>query len=150
MHDAGISRHTAERQRHPLPVRPRHRTGAKARWYLPITVTGGPLDALDYESPHASAQIKSALLLAGLTGRTRVRVREPLLSRDHTERMLRAMGADIVTTPRPGPAVELRPTSILEPLDLHVPGDFSSAAFFVALALLLGAAAPAAATHPNR
>jgi exopolysaccharide biosynthesis polyprenyl glycosylphosphotransferase len=45
MHDAGISRHTAERQRHPLPVRPRHRTGAKARWYLPITVTGDALGA---------------------------------------------------------------------------------------------------------
>jgi 3-phosphoshikimate 1-carboxyvinyltransferase len=105
---------------------------------LPIRITGGELRPIDYASPRASAQIKSALLLAGLTGRVRVRVSEPILSRDHTERMLRAMGADLVLEHRVGqlPAVELRPFEFLEPLHLSVPGDFSSAAFFLALGLL--------------
>lgn len=110
---------------------------------LPIEVTGGELQPLDYESPRASAQIKSALLLAGLTARARVRVREPIRSRDHTERMLRAMGGDVVVSMRSPVTIELRPTSMLEPLDLIVPGDFSSAAFFIALALLRGADDPA-------
>ncbi|HEY8485234.1 MAG TPA: 3-phosphoshikimate 1-carboxyvinyltransferase [Longimicrobiales bacterium] len=105
---------------------------------LPIQVEGGRLEPLDYASPKASAQVKSALLLAGLTGRARVRVSEPVVSRDHTERMLRAMGAPIRLERREGepPAVVLEPVEFLEPLDLVVPGDFSSAAFFLALALL--------------
>lgn len=108
---------------------------------LPIRVTGGALRSLDYASPQASGQIKSALLLAGVSGRVTVCVREPVRSRDHTERMLRAMDADIRITQQAGtaPAVVLRPTVALESLDLHVPGDFSAAAFFLALALLAGA-----------
>jgi 3-phosphoshikimate 1-carboxyvinyltransferase len=105
---------------------------------LPIRITGGGLQPIDYSSPHASAQIKSALLLAGLTAGTTVHVTEPVLSRDHTERMLRAMGADLVVHHRPGiaPRVELNPPEFLDPLRLTVPGDFSSAAFFIAFGLL--------------
>lgn len=105
---------------------------------LPIRITGGALQAFDYASPKASAQIKSALLLAGLTGGVEVRVSEPYLSRDHTERMLRAMGADLSaeTGPDGRPAVRLRPPELLEELDCTVPGDFSSAAYFIALGLL--------------
>jgi 3-phosphoshikimate 1-carboxyvinyltransferase len=104
---------------------------------LPIQVEGGPLRPIQHRSPHASAQVKSALLLAGLTGGAEVEVIEPVLSRDHTERLLRAMGADLhVETGPEGARITFDPPSFLEPLDLAVPGDFSSAAFFVALALL--------------
>ncbi|MBI4544431.1 MAG: hypothetical protein HY703_04485 [Gemmatimonadetes bacterium] len=72
-----------------------------------------------------------------------MRVSEPVLSRDHTERLLRAMGANLVAerTAAGAPAVRLEPPEFLEPLDLTVPGDFSSAAFFVALGLLAPAGA---------
>ena len=105
---------------------------------LPIRVTGGTLRPIDFASPRASAQVKSAILLAGLTGGVEVCVREPGLSRDHTERMLRAMGVSIETEiARDGGAiVTLSPPERLEPLDWTVPGDFSSAAFFIAYALL--------------
>ncbi|HEX7051996.1 MAG TPA: 3-phosphoshikimate 1-carboxyvinyltransferase [Longimicrobiales bacterium] len=105
---------------------------------LPIRVIGGKLHPIDYKSPKASAQVKSALLLAGLAGGVRVRVEEPAISRDHTERMIRAMGAALVLEHEHDgpPAVTLEPPSFLEPLQLRVPGDFSSAAFFIALALL--------------
>jgi 3-phosphoshikimate 1-carboxyvinyltransferase len=105
---------------------------------LPIRISGGELRPIDYSSPHASAQVKSALLLAGLTGGVSVTVSEPILSRDHTERMLRAMGADLVTSHQPGaaPRIQLHPPEFLDPLRLTVPGDFSSAAFFLAFGLL--------------
>lgn len=105
---------------------------------LPIRITGGGLQPIDYTSPHASAQIKSSLLLAGLTAGATVHFTEPILSRDHTERMLRAMGVNLVTHHRPGmpSRVELYPPEFLEPLRLAVPGDFSSAAFFLAFGLL--------------
>lgn len=104
---------------------------------LPIEVEGGTLEPIRYESPRASAQVKSALLLAGITGGVRVEVAEPVLSRDHTERMLRAMGADLTVEAGDGGArIALEPPTLLEPLDLDVPGDFSSAAFFIALGLL--------------
>jgi 3-phosphoshikimate 1-carboxyvinyltransferase len=105
---------------------------------LPIAVHGGRLEPIDYDSPHASAQIKSALLLAGLTGRAAVRVTEPTLSRDHTERMLSEMGADIhMERDEAGRAViTIAPVESLSPMTFAVPGDFSAAAFFIALGLL--------------
>jgi len=100
---------------------------------LPMAIHGAPLRAIDWELPVASAQVKSAILLAGLCGRVPVRVREPAPTRDHTERMLAALGAGVTT--RDG-WIELQPADRLAPLDLDVPGDPSSAAFFVARALL--------------
>ncbi len=107
---------------------------------LPLEVTGGVLDALDYDSPVASAQVKSALLLAGLVSGAFVLVSEPHRSRDHTERMLRMSGASVVSHEADGVwRVELRdPPGRIAPLDLEVPGDFSSATFFLALAILGG------------
>ncbi len=107
---------------------------------LPLRVKGGELEPLSYVSPHASAQVKSAILLAGLTGGVEAVVVEPSRSRDHTERMLRRMGAQVSeAVTREGWEVGLRGApSELEPLDLFVPGDFSSAAFLIALALLGG------------
>jgi 3-phosphoshikimate 1-carboxyvinyltransferase len=105
---------------------------------LPIEVLGAPLREIAYASPKASAQIKSAVLLAGLGGGVAVSVTEPMLSRDHTERMLRALGVQIETAVGPGGAtIRQGPFSgPLPPLELEVPGDPSSAAFLVALALL--------------
>ncbi len=108
---------------------------------LPLRVTGGALRALEYRLPVASAQVKSALLLAGVTGGVPVRLTEPGLSRDHTERMLRAAGCTLASVFRDGAnQVRLKASPpALEPVDVIVPGDFSSAAFPLALALLGGA-----------
>jgi len=108
---------------------------------LPLRVTGGPLRALDYRLPVASAQLKSALLLAGVTGGVPVRLVEPGFSRDHTERMLAAAGCALTSSPEGrGNRVQLTASpSALDPVDVVVPGDFSSAAFPLALALLGGA-----------
>ncbi|HAM32647.1 MAG TPA: 3-phosphoshikimate 1-carboxyvinyltransferase [Deltaproteobacteria bacterium] len=97
----------------------------------PLCIRGGSLRGIRYEMPVASAQVKSSLLLAGLYADSPVTVVEPLLSRDHTERMLKAMGA-IVS--REGNAVTVAPCERLDPLDVTVPGDISSAAFFLVLA----------------
>ncbi len=108
---------------------------------LPLRVTGGPLRALDHRLPVASAQVKSALLLAGVTGGVSVRLVEPGFSRDHTERMLAAAGCGLTATPAGG-SNRVRLTgapAALDPLDIVVPGDFSSSAFPLALALLGGA-----------
>ena len=100
---------------------------------LPMTVHGMDLRSVDWDTKASSAQVKSAILLAGLVAGVEVRVTEKSPSRDHTERMLRSAGADVETD---GNQVCLRPASRLRPIDLEVPGDPSSAAFFIALAAL--------------
>jgi 3-phosphoshikimate 1-carboxyvinyltransferase len=101
---------------------------------LPLTIRGGALRPLRYAMPVSSAQIKSALLLAGLVGEVPVDLREPGgRSRDHTERMLRAFGYEV--TARDG-WIEFRPGGRIEPFDIQVPGDPSSAAFLVGAAVL--------------
>jgi 3-phosphoshikimate 1-carboxyvinyltransferase len=103
---------------------------------LPMHVSAGPLHDVEWESPVASAQVKSAILLAALFGGVRARVTEPHLSRDHTERMLLARG---IPLERLGnfTTVDLPPAQILRPVDVVVPADPSSAAYFVALGLLV-------------
>ncbi|HET8593485.1 MAG TPA: 3-phosphoshikimate 1-carboxyvinyltransferase [Solirubrobacterales bacterium] len=100
----------------------------------PIRIRGAPLRGIDYELPVASAQVKSCLLLAALLAEGETRVREPVATRDHTERMLAAAGAAIR---REGDVIAVAAAEGLEPGDIPVPGDFSSAAFFVAAALLV-------------
>lgn len=109
---------------------------------LPVTVHGRhPLDSLDWMSPVASAQVKSAILLAGLVGGAAVRVREPSLSRDHTERLLQSVGVKLQSgAVDSGWQVELAaPPERIWPFDFAVPGDISSAAFVLAFAALGGA-----------
>ncbi len=101
---------------------------------LPVKLVGAPLSGLDYDSPVASAQVKSALLLAGLNAAAPVTVREPWLSRDHTENMLKAMNAKVETN---GVVAQIAP-SLLYARDFTVPGDVSSAAFPICLALCAG------------
>ncbi len=101
---------------------------------LPLTVRGAPLTALRYEMPVSSAQIKSALLLAGLAGRVEVALREPHgRSRDHTERLLRAFGCRVDEADG---WIRFAPTGRLEPFELQVPGDPSSSAFLVGAAVM--------------
>jgi len=100
----------------------------------PLAIRGGALRGIDYATPVASAQVKSAILLAGLFATGETRVHEPAASRDHTERMLRAMGADVRTA---GTSISVRPpTEPLRPLRLRVPGDISAAAFWLVAALV--------------
>jgi 3-phosphoshikimate 1-carboxyvinyltransferase len=100
----------------------------------PLRLRGSRLHGVDYEMPIASAQVKSCLLLAGLLAEGETTIREPHLSRDHTERMLAAMGASIR---REGDRLIVTPADRLEAGDVPVPGDFSSAAFFLAAGLLI-------------
>ena len=94
------------------------------------------MSGIEYTMPVASAQLKSALVMAALFAKGETVLLQPALSRDHTERMLRAMGADIVED---GLALVVRPGPQLRPLDVTVSGDISSAAFWMV----------AAAAHPN-
>lgn len=100
----------------------------------PLEIAGAPLHGIAYEMPIASAQVKSCLLFAGLLAEGETRVVEPSPSRDHTERMLAAAGADLR---REGLAVVIRPAERLEPDLIAVPADFSSAAFFIVAAMLV-------------
>ncbi len=129
-------------------TRPLESMGASARELetadrLPIELCGGKLKPIDYRSPKASAQIKSAVLFAGVSGGVPVSLREPVQSRDHSERMLAALGVDLTTQAIDGEwEVRLQPPDALDelaPLDMDVPGDPSSAAFLAALAALADA-----------
>jgi 3-phosphoshikimate 1-carboxyvinyltransferase len=110
----------------------------------PLRISGVSLHGIEYQLPVASAQVKSCLLLAGLLaeGETRVVERHP--SRDHTERMLSAAGVGVELIAPRGPgegsggAVAVRPVERIEPGEIAVPADISSAAFFVVAALLVG------------
>ncbi len=106
---------------------------------LPCAIKGGPLKAIAYTLPKPSAQIKSAVLLAGFGAEGETSVYEPVLCRDHTERMLTAFGAKLSveeTGDGPGRIIRLK-KSPLTATDIDVPGDPSSAAFLVAAALLV-------------
>lgn len=99
-----------------------------------IRVEPGDLHGIEYESPVASAQVKTAILLAGLAAQQQVQIREPFSSRDHTERMLDYLGASIEWG---GGLVTLNEGSRLQAKDIMIPGDFSSAAFFIVAALIV-------------
>jgi len=96
----------------------------------PLVIRGGNLKGMDYSSPVSSAQVKSAVLLAGLYAEGRTVVREAVTSRDHTERMLKALGGNITTEK----GIAVMEKSQLQAASLRVPGDISSAAFFMAAA----------------
>ncbi len=99
----------------------------------PFTITGGRLQGIRYESPVASAQVKSAVLLAGLYAEGETSVAEPYLSRNHTELMFETFGVDITSE---GTTATVRPAVELTPQRIDVPGDISSAAYFIAAGLL--------------
>lgn len=107
--------------------------GRKDASLLPLAISGRKLKGIHFSSPIASAQLKSAILLAGLSAEGETTVVEPEKSRDHTERMLALFGADIKVS---GNAVSVRSTNTLTGCRIDVPGDISSAAFFMVGAAL--------------
>ncbi len=107
---------------------------SKEGGYPPLNIKGGRLIAINYQSPIASAQVKSAVLLAGLYCDGITSVTEPGRSRDHTERMLHAYGADVSVK---GFEVSIKGIAQLNAQEMTVPGDLSSAAFFIAAGLIV-------------
>ncbi len=111
---------------------PEHPTKSSSD-HAPFTIRGGKLRHIHYQSPVASAQVKSSILLAGLYADGITRVTEPVLSRNHTELMLAGFGANILSTET---TAAIWPEPVLEGQSIHVPGDISSAAYFIALGLI--------------
>ncbi len=136
--DASLRKRPMKRVAGPLAA-----MGARFGWdgeenRLPLTLTGGDLRAIDHVQAVASAQIKSAILLAALNAKGVTTVVEPVPSRDHTERMLRAFGAEVVVEPMgDGWRVRLAGGQRLTGTEVGVPGDPSSAAFPLAAALVV-------------
>lgn len=102
--------------------------------YCPLSVSGTRLHGIDYQMEVASAQVKSALILAGLYAEGETVIHECIRSRNHTELMLQAMGADLQVE---GERIQIASGKRLEPQKFEVPGDISSAAFFIVLGLIL-------------
>lgn len=130
--DASIQKRPMKRVTLPLSQMGAH-LEAKEDNFCPITIYPSQLKGIDYISPVASAQVKSAILLAGLYADSPTSVTEPAISRDHTERMLTAFGASIITD---GQKVTINPCKELYATDIVVPGDISSAAFLMVAALI--------------
>ncbi|MBI1898816.1 MAG: 3-phosphoshikimate 1-carboxyvinyltransferase [Acidobacteria bacterium] len=107
---------------------------ARAGRFPPLQIEGGPLRAIDYTLPVASAQVKSCILLAGLYAGGATTVREPVRTRDHTELALREFGAEVESARG---VIRVQANPRLEARELLVPGDLSSAAFFMVAALLV-------------
>jgi len=105
-----------------------------ANGFPPLRIRGGKLTPISYKSPVASAQVKSAIILAGLYCDGTTTVIEPGKSRDHTERMLKASGVDISVKDLD---VSVRGVAALKPMEITVPGDLSSAAFFIVAGLIV-------------
>lgn len=135
--DSSLTRRPMKRIITPLSMMGANITSLAEKDCLPLSIKGHPqLKSIHYQSPVASAQVKSSILLAGLYADGPVSVTEPALSRNHTELMLQGFGAKIETkettaTIYPEPDLELHPQ------DIQVPGDISSAAYFIAAALLV-------------
>ena len=132
----GLSRRPMQRIVEPLARMGAGLTGRSVHsgeCYPPLTIQGrSPLRAIRYTLPVASAQVKSAVLLAGLHADGPTCVIEPQPTRDHTERLLRCFGASVGSD---GAAISVEPGSLRSPGDVSLPADFSSAAFFIVAAL---------------
>lgn len=136
--DASIRRRPMDRVVEPLRRMGARITGRAGGRLAPLAIAGAPLRPIAYASPVASAQVKSAILLAGLFADGETAVTEPSLSRDHTERMLGTFGAPVR---RDGLTVRVAGPGALSAAAVRVPGDISSAAFFlVGAAIVPGSA----------
>ena len=132
--DQSLNRRPMRRVIEPLSVMGAEIWGRKGDQNPPLSIKGSSLKGMQYHLPIASAQVKSALLLAGLSAEGETVLTEPEKSRDHSENMLTAMGANLRVN---GLEVTLRPGNELYPQEFLVPGDISSAAFFMVAALLV-------------
>lgn len=131
--DASLSQRPMRRVTDPLGEMGADFSFLEREGFLPMTIRGANLKSVTWRSEFASAQVKSAILLAGLVGGVPVEVIEPSLSRDHTERFLRSLGVPVSIE---GTTVSLTPVEMIPALDMVVPADPSSAAFLIAAGLL--------------
>ena len=135
--DASIARRPMGRVAEPLRAMGAHIDGRQGGRLPPLVIRGGPLTAIDYTLPVPSAQVKSAVLLAGLAADGPTTVREPVATRAHTEEMLRAAGVRVDTgNPNTGGAVVTVHPGPVRPCDVDVPGDPSQAAFWIVAACI--------------
>lgn len=126
--DESIGKRPMKRVTKPLKMMGTSIDGREDATYTPISIRGGSLNSISYASPVSSAQVKSSILLAGLFAKGTTTVTEPEKSRDHTERMLNAFGCELVVD---GNKVSINGNQELTATDVIVPGDISSAAFFL-------------------
>lgn len=126
--DASIGKRPMKRVITPLRKMGAHITGRMDGQYTPLAIKGSPLHAIEYTMPVASAQVKSAILLATLQAEGTTVIHEKSVSRDHTERMLRQFGAEITVE---NGTVSYKGGQTLHATHVDVPGDISSAAFFL-------------------
>lgn len=133
--DASIQKRPMKRIIEPLSQMGAIVTGLKGNDCAPLRIEGGSLHAIHYKSPVASAQVKSCVLFAGMYAEGGItRVTEPSISRNHTELMLAHFGASIQSS---GTTVSINPAPALTAREIKVPGDISSAAYFLAAGLLV-------------
>ncbi|MEZ7171560.1 3-phosphoshikimate 1-carboxyvinyltransferase [Sporosarcina sp. OR05] len=132
--DESLSKRPMKRVTIPLQSMGAKIVGTEDDEYLPLTVKGGELSGMTYHVPVASAQVKSAILFAGLRASGKTIVSEPAISRDHTERMFEQFGVSIETN---GNTVTIEGGQTLQASSVKVPGDISSAAFFLAAAAMV-------------
>ena len=132
--DASIQKRPMKRIMDPLSQMGADITSVNGNGCAPLAINGRTLHGIHYQSPVASAQVKSAILLAGLYAEGETKVTEPSLSRNHTELMLKEFGADVRTEKT---TAIIRPAEELFAKEIAVPGDISSAAFFLAAGLMI-------------
>jgi 3-phosphoshikimate 1-carboxyvinyltransferase len=131
--DESLSRRPMERVITPLTEMGAHIQSQQGK--PPLRITGGTLKAIDYKMPVASAQVKSCLLFAGLFADGETRIDEPMRTRDHTEVALRAFGAQVIRKKMGGGSeIRIRGGQRLRGIEARIPGDLSSAAFFLCAA----------------
>ena len=131
--DASIQSRPMKRIMTPLQSMGADIVSIKGNGCAPLRITGKSLQAVHYQSPVASAQVKSCVLLAGMYADGITRVTEPVLSRNHTEIMLNYLGAKVTSQ---GTTASIEPEPLLKAREIQVPGDISSAAYFIAAGLL--------------
>lgn len=132
--DASIQKRPMGRIIKPLSMMNASIESVRGNGCAPLRIQGHRLSAIHYNSPVASAQVKSCILLAGLYGDGTTSVTEPALSRNHTEIMLRSFGAELTSE---GTTASIQPDPVLTGQRIEVPGDISSAAYFIAAALII-------------
>ncbi|AOH55512.1 3-phosphoshikimate 1-carboxyvinyltransferase [Peribacillus muralis] len=131
--DESIAKRPMTRVVNPLRQMGARIDGRKGAEYTPIFIRGGKLEGIRYELPVASAQVKSAIILAGLQADGETTIIEPEETRDHTERMIQAFGGKIV---KDGHTIKVGGNQVFKGTTIHVPGDISSAAFFLVAAAI--------------
>ncbi|MBE9592499.1 MAG: 3-phosphoshikimate 1-carboxyvinyltransferase, partial [Proteobacteria bacterium] len=132
--DASVRKRPMKRVVEPLRLMGADIWGRKDGQFAPLSIKGSKLNSFQYTLPVASAQVKSALLLAGLYAAGGTIIKEPLPTRDHTEKMLEIMWADIKISP---PEIKIKGGKELRGTDIFIPGDISSSAYFIAAASIL-------------